>query len=257
MDRAAVFNHYSHMLDTLLENTLFFNYYFQAPYTLEEDIEHPCFDLDWYIHFGATRFCLEDRAYDYVVKGNLLDYCACEKEQEIFEVAEKEGLSKYFVQPHYIGTYTRTINFYDSADIEPYMDDFCSYDEEEFIHAFEDNEDRFGEIQPILISIPLYAYQRVVPYNFNKAYDLLAYQEKSDLEKTARKIKSPLRERNLAIAIEFVREYGEEEYSRFSDFLREWRVNDLHCNNLCDIEGRLCLSDFAGYDGDYDDDWEF
>jgi len=249
MNKSMVFNHYSHMLDTLIDNSLFFQYYFQSPFCLDEDIQHPCYDLDWYIHFGATRVCLEDRAYDYVVKIDLFDSEACEKEMDVYAAAVQEGMTQYFVEPTYLGTYTRTINFYDSQAIELNMPDFYDYDEEWFEDKFADNEDSFGELQPITIALPLYAYKRIVPFNFNPTYNLLAEEEQSELEIAARKVKSPLRERNLAVAIEFVKEYGEEEYKRFTEFLKDWEVNDLHVGNVALYENHLTLCDYAGYEG--------
>ena len=248
MNKSMVFNHYSNMLDTLIDNSLFFSYYFQSCFPLEEDIVNPCYNLDWYIHFGATRVCLEDRAYDYVVKIDMFNSDACDKEMDVYSAAEKEGMEQYFIKPIYLGTYTHTINFYDSQAIEYNMPDFYDYDEEWFTDKFADNEESFGELQPITIALPLYAYKRIVPFNFNPTYNLLGEEEQSELEITARKVKSPLRECNLAVAIEFVKEYGEEEYKRFTEFLKDFEINDLHVGNVALFENHLVISDFGSYD---------
>lgn len=249
MNRSAIFNHYSNMLDTLIEDTLFFPYFFQNCFSMDEDIEHPCFNLDWYIHFGATRVCLEDRAYDYVVKIDLDNYYACEKEEDVFAHAREEHLDKYFIEPIYLGTYVREIKFYDAYQIECYIDDFYYYDEKEFSNSFADNEEKFGALHEIVIRLPLYAYKRANPYKFDGAYKEL--DETSKEEVIAQSYESPLKERNLCIAIEFVKLYGEDEYAHLSEFLEGWEVNDLHAGNIADINGQIIISDYAGYSHAY------
>lgn len=253
MDKSTIFNHYSNMLDTLLEDTLFFQYYLQSPFSLEEDIDHPCFNLDWYIHFGATRVCLEDRAYDYVVKTDLSSYneYACEKEEYVYAHASEQHLDKYFIEPIYLGTYVRTIRFYDACDIEDCMNNFYYYDEEEFDNKFADNEDDFGSLHDIVIRLPLYAYKRANPYRFDNVYQELGEEnEQSEEELIARKFTSPLKDRNLGVAVAFVKQYGEEEYAKLSEFLEDYEVNDLHGGNIADIDGNFIIADYAGYVGE-------
>lgn len=253
MNKSEIFNHYSNMLDTLIEDTLFFQYYFQSCFSMEEDIEHPCMNLDWYIHFGATRVCLEDRAYDYVVKTDLAtyDYEACGKEEEVYAHAREEHLDKYFIEPIYLGTYVRAIRFYDAYNIECYIDNFDYYDEEEFTNKFADNEENFGSLHEVIIRLPLYAYKRAKPYRFCDTYEELGPDEKSDEEIIARAYESPLKERNLAVAIEFVKSYGEDEYARLSEFLDDYEINDLHAGNIYGESGKPIIADFAGYSSCY------
>lgn len=248
MNKSEIFNHYSHMLDTFLENTCFFQYFLQDPFSLDEDIVNPCCNLDWYVHFGATRVCFEDRAYDYVVKVDIGDRYACEKEESVYAQAKLAHLDQYFIEPIYLGTYTRTINFYDMDKIENLIDVY-DYNEADFIDQLIDNEDELGKPHKILISLPLYAYQRANPYRFEHLYDELEEDEpQSEEEIIAQSFRSPLKERNLAIAIEFVRLFGAEEYARLSEFLEDWEVNDLHAANFGNIDGRFYVSDYAGYD---------
>ena len=91
MNREEVFKHYSHILDTLIDDTLFYKYFFQNPFCLNDDI-YGCFNKPWNIHFGATRACVEDETYPYVIKTNLQDFTACEDEEEAYRDAVNEGL---------------------------------------------------------------------------------------------------------------------------------------------------------------------
>lgn len=255
MDKRAVFNHYSHMLDTMLETNLFWNYYFQDPFCLDEDnIENLCFDFDWALHCGATRVCLEDKAYDTVVKIDLANFNACEAEVGTYDVACELGLEKYFTEPIFLGTYVKTIKFYDMEPIERALNYEVDYDR--FENDFMENEEYFGELHDIVISLPLYAYPRATVHNYNPIYNKLSESQISEYEAAAKRHYSPLKERNLAIAIEFVKQYGEEEYERLSDFLASENVNDLHANNFGDIEGHFVIIDFAGYHNDYEEEEE-
>ena len=69
----------------------------------------------------------------------------------------------------------------------------------------------------------------------------------------AQKIHSPMRERNLAVAIDFIREYGQEAYVALSDFMYEENINDLHCGNVGDIDGRMVFIDYSGYHSSCDE----
>jgi len=250
MNKRAVFNHYAHMLDTLLENSLFFEYYFQDCFSYEYgDIENPCDDLDWSVHFGATRVCLVDSAYDYVVKINLCDQKCCEDEVAIYSAAEGNGLEQYFIKPTYLGTYINTIRFYSMENIETALDYDIRYSD--FDNSFMEHEEEFGEIHEITIILPLYAYARAIPHNYNIIYNELQYSEQSSYEEIARKHASPMTEKNLAVGIDFVKEYGEDEYARLSDFLYEYGVNDLHCGNFADFDGHFVIQDYAGYHQPY------
>ena len=60
-----------------------------------------------------------------------------------------------------------------------------------------------------------------------------------------------MRNENLIVAVDFIRQYGEEEYHRITDFLLRENVNDLHQNNLGDIDGHYILLDYSGYHDGY------
>ena len=68
MNKSAVFSHFSHILDNMIENSLFFDTYFMDPVGIE-DIEGSALDeaipANICINFGATRGCIVDENYDY------------------------------------------------------------------------------------------------------------------------------------------------------------------------------------------------
>ena len=249
MEKNSIFNHYSKMLDTLIDNTNFFQFYFQKPFSLQSDIMG-YIQSSWNIHFGATRVCLEDAKYPYIVKTNLFDYSACEDEEETYLDASRENLQQYFCETCFLGYYHKDIDFYDSDVMEEessYISEMYEYIEDEFDSKFEEDEKHFGLKKTIHIVLPLWGYRRATPHNYNEAYDKLTGKEEGEYESAARKVHSPLREVNLAVAMEFVREYGEEEYTRLSYFLQDWCINDLHFGNFGDIDGHICCLDWAGY----------
>ena len=109
MDRKDVFQHYSEILDDLIDNSEFFQIYFQACYTLDEDMKLKNFLK---LCTGISRGCLVDSTYDYVVKFNLGQYSACDKEISIYEDAVYYHVNKFFAEPIYIGTYQKSFNSY-------------------------------------------------------------------------------------------------------------------------------------------------
>ena len=250
MNKKQVFEHYSSILNDLLDDSLWFETYFQQPYMLDEDIR----GCDWSripanlsLCCGATRGCFVDEDYDYVVKFDIDDDdmygSACAREEELYRRAQTHGLDQYFAEVAYIGTYTRTINFYDLYDIEQAMT-WYGYSEDEFDNEFAAHEDDMGTIHPITISIPLYAYRRADHYDMwaNTPAQITLAEENE-----AKRFASPLRSRNLSVAIAFIREYGMEEYRRFSEFGMAEDINDLHCNNIGSIDGHFVLIDYSGY----------
>ena len=97
------------------------------------------------------------------------------------------------------------------------------------------------EKEKITISIPLYAYERAEPLSY-----FSASREETTMAHSVYK-NSPLIMRTDWIGVHFIKEYGEEEYCRLSDFLVEHRINDLHCGNIGEICGKMVLIDYAGY----------
>lgn len=246
MNKKEVFSHFSAIIDKMIDNSDFFPYFFQHPFSLDNNITNNERLLDEGVHlnFGANRGCFVDNNYDYVVKFDVDGFeqkhdSACAFETEIFARAKEENLDMCFAEATYIGTYCRTISFYD-IKIDPFNGelDFIYDDEVEKHMTLFINEG--AEEMDITISIPLYAYPRAVlfdgPFHSNE-------QEK----KIARSIMSPLRDRNLMVALLFIQTYGEEIYKELSSFLLEEDINDLHLGNIGLINGKIVLIDYAGY----------
>ena len=249
MDKRAIFDHYSRILDNLIENNVAFRFYFQDPFSWDESFLMP-FNPNWVLNCGATRVCIEDETYDYVIKIDLANWDSCEEEVGIYEAAREANLSQYFTEVEYIGTYCKTYQFYDMQEIELELG-FEYYNFEERFYKIVDN---CGELHDITIELPLYAYRRAIPHNYNAVYNELGEAKESDNEIIARSSKSPLTERNLAVGIEFIKQYGVDEFLRLSDFLEDNYVNDLHCGNFGDIDNRIVCIDYAGYHNpDYSD----
>lgn len=255
MNKKEIFAHFSSIIDDMLEESLFFSTYFQRPYSAENmygSIDDPALPENISIKFGATRGCIIDDYSDYVVKFDVEEDIygsACERESELYQRAKDLQLNKYFAECVYLGTYTKTIRFYDYDAIDRNLN-WCDYDPIGFEEKFIAHEDDFGEIQNIVISIPLYAYPKAKPfYPIGK----LGSSEDNDYAQKAKKISSPLRDENLVVAINFIREYGEEEYQRISSFMYEEDINDLHQANFADVGGHYTVIDYAGYHECYEE----
>lgn len=245
MNKHEIFSHYSKVIDNLLSSSLWMQTWFQQPSWLDEGIHgENCEEIPYNISIydGATRACIIDDNYDYVVKFDIEEDnfgSACEREEELYHAAEAAGVSQYLNEIIYIGCYTRSLNFYSYYDIMQHCHVSCSsYDEERLCNELAYHEDEMTPHE-IIISIPLYACKRAEGYDCGPINNELIVK--------AQKIKSPLRDKNLAVATAFIRDYGEEEYEVFSDFAIENDINDLHLGNIGMIEGKLCFIDYAGY----------
>lgn len=251
MNKQEIFNHFSVIIDEMLENSLFFDTYFQRPFSFESTIDGSDYDelpANLLISSGATRTCLIDQDYDWVIKFDTEEDAfgsACKRELEIYQAAKAYALDRYFAEAIYLGTYTRTFNFYDICNIERYIE-FYDYDPKTFEKEFMENEEKFGFIQPITVSIPLYAYRKA------EAYDCGPVDASN--RALANKVASPLRSRNIAVATAFIREYGMKEYEAFSQFGLEWDINDLHCGNIGEVDGHFAIIDYSGYHSPYYED---
>jgi hypothetical protein len=253
MNKQSIFNHFAAIIDNMLDNSLFFDTYFQAPYMLETicgSIDDPAVPEDVSLHFGITRGCIVDDNFDYVVKFDIdrdfFNDSLCYREIDIYRAAESQHLEHYFTKPIFIGTFCKTINFYSIQNIERHFD-WVDYDPKWFEEEFIKEEDNFGDIIPITIQIPLYAYPKANAYKYTNfaANEALKYEEQ------AKSIVSPLKGRHLQIAMEFIFRYGIEEYEKISEFMYEYNINDLHYGNIGEIDGQLILIDFAGYHSSY------
>ena len=251
MNKQAIFNHYAQLIDNLIDNSAFFSIYFQAPFLLDEEIHGEDYDElpnNFSLHDGATRGCIVDENYDYVVKfdinGNGHCDSACEYEEKLFEEARARGLDAYLCEMAYIGTYTKTFTFYTVDDIDTYIELPSSYDEEELTALIADYVDAMN-LTSITISLPLYAYRRAEYYDYSDLDESLI--------SSAQKIESPLREKQIAVATAFIQNYGFAAYQSFSSFAREFNINDIHQGNIGEVDGRFVIIDWGSYyKGDYD-----
>lgn len=232
MNKEKIFQHYSKILDDLIDNSEFFQIYFQACYTLEDDMT-----LNSHLKLctGVSRGCLVDSTYDYVIKFNLDQYSVCDKEISIYEEAINYNVNKFFAEPIYVGTYKKSFKSYKLCDVLDTIDTW--YDEDDFNKKLPCVEEECTKC-PIFVSIDLFAYPRA------KSSELIFYTKKD--EDYAKNSISPLKEYNLAIAAEFIADYGIEEYNRLSDFLFDWGINDIHLGNIGEINNRIIIIDYAG-----------
>ena len=253
MNKHEVFAHFASIMDNMLDTSLCFCTYWQQPYSAEDfygGVEDEAMPENLSIHFGATRGCIVDEDYDYVVKFDVEEDSygsACEREEEIYALAQREQLDRYFAECIYLGTYTKTIRFYDVEDIVRRMN-WWGYDWQQFEEDFINQEDNFGEIHDVIISVPLYGYPKATRH---RPMGMRGDADENEYISKAQKIQSPMRDENLVVAIDFIRQYGEVEYYRITDFLFAQDVNDLHQNNLGDINGHYTLIDYSGYHNGY------
>ena len=255
MKNYEIFNHYKKVLDNLIDNSLYFATYIQNPMYVEGGAIYG--DDDEYgipsnisIYTGATRACVVDYDYEWVVKFDIEEDhlgSACEREEQIFSHAVRANLDHYFVEATYIGTYRRTFPFYKFYNVykAAYVNE---YEPADFVRTFYEFEHEFGQKDEITVEVPLYAYHRIDDYG------IIGPDHPSEKDKQfVNTHKSPLSERNKAVAYEFMENYGAEEYQRLTDFLVEEQINDIHSGNVGFDEGKFVLIDYAGY---HDEEYE-
>lgn len=238
--KAEIFSHYSYILDGLIIRHDFAKYYFQSPFSLDYCFKEE--EIDVKIACGATRGCLIDEAYNWVVKFDLGE-CGvntCKKENNIYEAAMRDGVEKFFAEPIYLGTYCREINFFDAYDFDSYeYENVCDWEDDDFI----DTVSRMDEPHLITIELPLYAYPRANSFSPNGILNVGKARRELGM--------SPLTERNIVVGYEFARAYGADEYAKLVEFLKKEGVNDLHSGNVGTIAGKPILIDYCGYEEDY------
>ena len=249
MDKQVIFHHFSTIIDDMIDNSLFFPTYWQAPYSMDDfsgSVDDAAISENIHMAFGISRGCIIDDNFDYVAKfefeSDNYGYSLFALEVHIYRPAKANYLDAYFAEPIFLGTYCRTIDFYDIREIE-YNLSWADYDPEYFEKEFMKREDKFGKIIPITIEIPLYAYPRAKKY----VYTMFSNEEELEYKSKARAIDSPLKKRNLQIAMEFVFRYGMEQYEKLSEFMEEYDINDLHFGNVGEINGNFICFDYAGY----------
>lgn len=256
MNKEAVFNHFSAILDNMFNESLFFCTYFQHPYSIDS-IHGSSIDNavpeNISIRFGISRGCIIDTDFDYVVKFDVdfddFNESISEREVDIYHDAVAYGLGKYFAPAVFIGEYKKVIPFYKAEIVERYVD-WCDYDPWLFEKDFANHEEKFGDLENISISIPLYAYPKAMGYKYSE----LNSSEEEDCMSKAKSIRSPLRARHIQIAMEFIHKYGMDEYERLSSFLRDNHINDLHRDNFGNLNGNIVAIDYGGFHSCDDDD---
>lgn len=257
MDKKAVFNHYKYWLDRMLDNSLYFQIFFQEPYSLDANIstntmDTEIFDDTIHLNFGISRGCLIDDDYPYVVKFDLYNayhdgvYDMCNREQCFYSMAARENLERYFVRPVYIGDYVKEIYTYTFEDVGGICQE--KYDERTAeLELQEELDAKLAQGCPlqredIQIIIPLFAYERADHFN---PFDDSISEESEDIAES--RTDSPLVNRNKLVGAAFIGEYGLDEFDRLSCFLSKNKINDLHCGNIGLVDSNYVIIDYAGF----------
>lgn len=242
--KQEIFQHYSRVLDELIDTYDFCKFYFQNPTSLDYTLKSE--ELDISLTCGVSRGCVIDDAYDWVVKFDFDDCrdqeASCRTEVDTYEEALRDGLEDFFAKPLYLGEYCRKVKFYDWNDLYYDMDIEC-------IEGFEDclfndcvnrlEEDDI-EMKEEPIYLRLYAYPRAKEFRY-PCID----------NRTVRSLRhSPLTEKNAIVGYVFETHYDADQLERFIEFLEEHDINDLHCGNVGEIGGMPVLIDYAGYHSD-------
>lgn len=246
MDRTM--QHFISILNQMIENNKFFAFYFQSPFSLEDN-EGMAWDYNVprniSFYSGATRAVISDSEWDEVVKFDLDTYesevSPCAAEAAVYEAAINARLAQCFVKPRFIGTYVKTIKAYPVSLFENCDDECLDLTEDGFIDKVEELGYDEDDMREVTIRLPLYAYEKAT--NIGCTCD--EYEDEEG--QIAQSYDSPLTERAEEVAASFVHEYGEGLYAELSSFLREWDINDLHCGNVGWIGDRFVLIDYAGY----------
>ena len=239
MNKKLVFEHYSRLLDELIDEHDYFKYYFQDPTT--QFFKSPR-ENGLRIRCGIFRGCLISDNCDYVVKFPLSETGeeCCEREESIYDDALVDGLENFFVEPVYLGLYKKEITYYSSCEIDEYYSD-CDYDEkfyEKSVDSFKDELEQYR----ITIRVPLFAYPKAMP--FSRDYE----NASEDVKKYVSSSSSVLRNEGASdeVACAFVADYGVEKFEELSLFLQQEEVDDLHRNNIGVLNGKTVIIDYAG-----------
>ena len=237
-----VFEHFKSVLDDMIHNHPFWAFYFQNPYSLDCDTMA---GSNVEMHCGASRGCLIDSNYEWVVKWNLTDSGYdenyCEIESEIYENAVAAGLGESFAAVQYAGTYRTKVRTWTQSSIFDVDDGDWYFDgtDEDFLNFI----NRYGftddDMEEVEIEVPLWqAVKAQTAFNMD-------YSEAD--EEYASQHQSPLSERSTEIGGMFVADYGADWYDALTHFLNEWNVNDIHFGNIGFMSKRVILIDYAGY----------
>lgn len=237
-DKNEVFNHYSTILDKMLEMP-FYKTYFQSPYDIGCDY-YPAID-GIKIECGATRCCIIDETYDWVIKIDIAEdsegFCS-DREVAFYEAAQKIGVAEAFAPVYKLGTYTRTIEFYDAADVRDCIGYDCDDDNEYWVKEEKKLAVSLGAPYPVTISFSIYGSLKV---SFDLADDpeLPPHSEVIDI--------SPLCDRYQEIGYRFAADYDKKTFEKLSDFMYDNNINDIHWGNVGMLQGRIVMLDYGGF----------
>lgn len=243
MNKTAVFNHFSRILNDTIDSNVFFKYFLQDPYWFDGVV---CIDESigsLRFNHGATRGCLIDDDYDYVVKFDLEDNgvgSACAQEVEIYQRASKCGMADYLCEAVYLGTFTKTFKFYSQKDIDHVLGYTHPDGWDDFEGDFMEEAANFGAPYDITITLPLYGYPKAA---INKTPHCPSYTQ---IKREIAPIRSPLSE-YTDVGVYFTADWGLEGYVAFGRFCEENAINDLRMENVGWQNGKVVLLDYAGF----------
>ena len=228
-----IFNHYCHVLDSLMEEHTYWKYYFAHPYCRAWSYET---DNGIIIATGATRCAIVDPTMDTIVKFDLAGYNGnCKQEEERYLKAEMNGDDKFLCSCRYLGTYTRTIVMPCLQDVEAQVS--YSMDIEDWDDLDLDNIPE----KEYTISLPLYAY------DYAKDFVEFHFETAKTYEDKCRKSTSPLATSDWEVAANFISCWGFQNFIKFSQFCLNNNINDLHSGNVGWCKGKLVVIDYAGF----------
>lgn len=149
---------------------------------------------------------------------------------------------QYVVKIGFEGVYS----YDDGYFFEPFDDDYCELEYENYLKAEEAGLDfLFAEIKPLYkIGSRKFYIQEYVNFNIN-----LTPSEKS--KTTAKRIKENsghFCSIDIPWLASVIEAYGEEIAEQLMDFIKETKINDLHCGNCgYDLKGFPKLADYSGW----------
>ena len=230
-----IFQHYSTLLDKVLQgNSTYWKTWLQAPFS----ISRTYMGKSVYVSCGVDRAAIVDMDCDWIVKFGLESTDQCDSELQLYDRAKHEGMAKYLCECRYVGTYERTIQFWNYV----VADNFIWEDKDEFEKRFRAIKNGLGPRMNIQIELPLYAYKRATKADFNFGLS------KEELEFCDSYHTSPLTHCYKEVAIRFKNTYGIEEFEKFSECCNNYGINDLHIGNVGMVDGRFVVIDWASCD---------
>ena len=237
-------HYYTALLDDLIDSNDYYKVFFQHPVGLDDDLS----EVDCSLYFGATRCGLvpTNDECGWILKFDT-DYdgrntSLCETEIELYEKAVQYGVQDCFCEAKFLGWYEKDILFYEWHEVEELV--WCPKDE------FQSKLDEIAAgltLRSIHITLPLYAYR------YAKDVNLWGLSSTEEERKFVRSHHSPLTQRNENVGLRLLQDWGEETYKALEKFVEKFRINDLHGGNIGEVDGKVVLTDYAGY---HDEEYE-